>query len=389
MDCRKSRIGVVLLLTTALALSPLTVSYSQAYVIGPGDVLAIGVWGFENLSAEVEVLPDGTVALPLIGIVRVAGLSLAQVREELTKRYAAFIKNPQVTVIVKKRGTISVAVVGEVVNPGAVALPRGARVLDAIASAGGVTEFASLDEAQIIRSTQAVIPLNLQAILKGDQQANVELQPGDVIVIPRDRTNLVFVAGQVNKPGLVPLRQAPSLLEALVQAGGLTEKASLTEGRIIRKSGEIIPLDLEALLLRGDLSKNIPLKAGDVIFIPEGTYQIYVLGAVNNPGAFKVRGEVTALEALNLAGGINRSRATGKGRIIRRVTSGAQAGAPATESSVVTLNLEQLLRRADLGQNVTLRPGDILYVEEVGLPSMFEVILTILSGLKNLVSIFR
>jgi len=137
MDCRKSRIGVVLLLTIALALSPLTVSYSQTYVIGPGDVLAIGVWGFENLSAEVEVLPDGTVALPLIGIVRVAGLNLAQVREELTKRYAAFIKNPQVTVIVKKRGTISVAVVGEVVNPGAVALPRGARVLDAIASAGG------------------------------------------------------------------------------------------------------------------------------------------------------------------------------------------------------------------------------------------------------------
>ena len=368
----------------------------QAYTVGIGDLLAVSVWGFKDLSVEVEVLPDGTVSLPLVGQVKVVGLTVAEIQKELSRRYAAFIKNPQVTVVVKRMGMITVSVVGEVKKPGTFTLMRESRVLDAIAAAGGLTDLASTDQAQIVRATREVIPLNLEAILKGDDKANLPLQMGDVIVVPEDRTNIVFVAGQVNKPGLVMhLRQAPTLLEALAQAGGLTDRASLQEGKIIRKSGETVSLDLEALLLRGDLSKNVPLKPGDLIFIPEGPAQIFVLGGVTRPGAYKVTGEVSVLEALSMAGGVDQRRAGGKAHIIRRGAVPAQTGtqAPAAAKqgeNVLTLNLQQLLRGGDLGQNTKLRPGDVLFVEEVGLSSVFlQILLPILSGLSNLVNLFR
>jgi len=396
----------VLILCGVLA-SAVVPSFAQAYSIGPGDRLAVSVWGFKDLTAEVVVLPDGTISLPLIGQVRVAGLSVDRMRDELSRRYADFVKDPRVTVVVENMGTITVSVVGEVAKPGTVTLVRQSRVLEAIAASGGLTPDAAAN-AEIVRATGKVIPVNdLDATLKGDAQANPRLEAGDVVIIREDRVNVVSITGQVNKPGVVlHLRQAPTVLEALSLAGGLTDHAAL-QGKIRRKSGETVAVDLGGLLLRGDLSANVRLAPGDQIVVPDGPAQVFVVGGVKSPGAFRVSGDISALEALSMAGGVDRGTANGKVLLIHRAAVGpreaqdgrplsaassqdATAAAAASERSVETLQLQDILRGGSVTASTTLHPGDVLYVQESALPSIFgRILVPILSGVASFIYLFR
>jgi polysaccharide biosynthesis/export protein len=395
---------LAVLIIAALAAGITGRSQAQGYTVGAADELQVSVWGLKDLSADAVVLPDGTISLPLIGQVKVAGLDLQHVQETLSQRYAEFILEPRVTVVVRNLGTITVSIVGDVNKPGPVALVRRSKALDAIAAAGGLIKGGAADQAQIVRGSGQVIPLDdLQATLRGDEQANPPLEPGDVLVVKEDVTNIATVTGQVNKPGLVlHLRQAPTLLEALSLAGGLSEHAGL-DGRIIRKSGETIPADLGALLLRGDLSENVRLQPGDVIIVPEGPSQIFVVGGVKNPGAFRVTGEVSALEALSMAGGVTPGSANGKVILYHRpAASGRQVSAAAprnggqpaaattSENTVETMRLQQILRGDASAMNTKMHAGDVLYVQEPVVPSLFgQLILPILQGLANFVYLFK
>jgi protein involved in polysaccharide export with SLBB domain len=251
--------------------------------------------------------------------------------------------------------------------------------------------------------TGKVIPLDdLQATLRGDEQANPLLEPGDVLVVRQDVANIATVMGQVNKPGIVVhLRQAPTLLEALSMAGGLTDHAAL-EGRIIRKSGETIPANLGALLLHGDLSENVRLQPGDLIVVPEGPSQIFVVGGVKKPGAYRVTGEVSALEALSMAGGVAAGNGNAKVILYRRPTAtsldarqlsaaaGQTSAAVTTDGTVETMRLQQILRGDGSAANAKLRPGDVLYVQEPTLPSLLgQIIIPVLQGVANVVYLFR
>jgi polysaccharide export outer membrane protein len=405
---RRSALRLYLALVMALAFvnAAVITCYSQSYVVGAADRLAVSVWGYKDLSVEAVVLPDGTISLPLIGQVEVAGLDLRHVLERLSKRYAEFIRDPRVNVVVKDLGTITVSVVGEVNKPGPVTLIRESRALDAIAAAGGLATGGSTNQAQIVRATGKVIPLeDLQATLRGDEQANPLLQSGDVLVVKEDVINVATVTGQVNKPGVVVhLQQAPTLLRAISLAGGLTERAGL-EGEIIRKSGETIPANLGALLLRGDLSQNVPLQPGDLIIVPEGPSQVFVVGGVKNPGAYRVTGDVSALEALSMAGGVAAGNTNGKVVLYHRPAgsasergqnsaavphNGTQSATPTPGGTVDTLRLQQILRGDDSAANAKLHPGDVLYVQESTAPSILgQIILPILQGVANFVYLFR
>jgi polysaccharide export outer membrane protein len=404
-----TRISVLRFCATLFAIATLVSgvtapSQSQDYKVGVADSLAVSVWGYKDLSVEVVVLPDGTISLPLIGQVTVAGLDIAGVQDQLTKRYAEFIKDPRVTVVVKTLGTIAVSVVGEVNKPGSVTLLRGSKALDAIAAAGGLIPSGAANKAQIIRAAGNVIPLDdLQATLRGEEQSNPRLESGDVLVVIEDA--VATVTGQVIKPGIVlHLRQAPTLLEALSLAGGLAEHAGL-EGEIIRKSGETIPVNLGALLLRGDISQNVRLEPGDEIVVPEGPSQVFVVGGVKKPGAYRVIGEVSALEALSMAGGVSPGNANGKVMLYHRATGASldtrelsatapqNAGQSAIANSggaVETLRLQQILSGENSGSAAKLRPGDVLYVQESTTPSLLgQIVLPILQGIANLIYLFR
>lgn len=157
------------------------------YRIGPADVLRIEVWNEEKLSGRVPVRPDGKISMPLLNDVQAAGRTPLQLREDLIDRLTYYMPAPEVSVIVEEVRSMSVSVLGEVTNPGRYELTAARTVLELIAEAGGFTEFASPSRIVILRNEGEVkrqINFNFtQAVSRRGRQENIELRPGDVIVV--------------------------------------------------------------------------------------------------------------------------------------------------------------------------------------------------------------
>ena len=157
------------------------------YTIGPEDVLDISVWKNPELSRKVPVRPDGRVSLPLINDIQAAGLTPSELREELVKRLAEYVPSAEVAVIVSEVQSLKVAVVGAVKTPGRFMLKSPATVLECIALAQGLTEFAARERIVVLRqngNTTTRIPFNYRKVADGDEQDNFFVRPGDIVVVP-------------------------------------------------------------------------------------------------------------------------------------------------------------------------------------------------------------
>lgn len=157
------------------------------YRIGPEDLLDISVWKNPELSRTVPVRPDGKVSLPLVNDIQAAGLTPTALREQLIARLSEFIPAPEVAVIVREVHSVKVAVVGSVKTPGRYELKSTATVLELLALAQGLTDFASRDRIVILRQVNGEstrIPFNYRKVAAGDEQENLIVQPGDIILVP-------------------------------------------------------------------------------------------------------------------------------------------------------------------------------------------------------------
>lgn len=156
------------------------------YIIGIEDELGVVVWGEPQISRDVKVRPDGKISLPLVNDLEVAGRSPEDVRQLITSKLSAFIRDPNVTVIVEEINSFRVYFLGEVRAPGAHSFYRPTRLLQAVATAGGLTEFAK-KEITLIRNPYGVeerLNIDLKRLLAGDpDQENIYLQPGDMLLV--------------------------------------------------------------------------------------------------------------------------------------------------------------------------------------------------------------
>lgn len=161
---------------------------TEEYRIGPADVLQISVWKNETLSRTVPVRPDGMISLPLINDVQVAGLTSAQLRDILKKKLTAYLSNPEVSVIVMEMRSFTVSVLGEVKTAGRYQFASRVTVLDVLARAGGITEFASPSDILVLRpagNAMTRIPFNFRKVIAApERNGNFFIQPGDIIVVP-------------------------------------------------------------------------------------------------------------------------------------------------------------------------------------------------------------
>jgi polysaccharide biosynthesis/export protein len=172
-------------IAVALLIGP-SIGRAAEYKIGPLDVLDIAVWNNTAISRTVPVRPDGNISLPLVNDVRAAGLTPMQLRDVLTKRLARYISAPEVSVVVREINSFSVSVIGEVKRAGRYPVNGRLTVLDAIAAAGGFTEFASRSRVTVLRSEgtgTTRIPFNYGKSVAAEQD-NFSLRPGDIIVVP-------------------------------------------------------------------------------------------------------------------------------------------------------------------------------------------------------------
>jgi polysaccharide export outer membrane protein len=156
------------------------------YRVGPGDKLRIEVYKDAQLSQSLQVRPDGKITLPLVGDIQASGMTPMELRDDLTGRLKEYITNPVVTVIVVEASAATAYVVGEVNNPGAVTLQGGQlTVLQALALAGGLKDFADSKNIRILRKSivgVSTINFNYKDAIRGAQ--SVYLRPGDTVVVP-------------------------------------------------------------------------------------------------------------------------------------------------------------------------------------------------------------
>jgi len=226
-----------------------------SYVVGPQDVLIITSYDQPELTGKFTVEIDGTFSYPLIGRVRVGGMTLRDVEGLLRKTLIdqGFFVDPQVTVAVETYRSQKIYVVGEVRTPGAYPMSGDMRLVEALALAGSTTPTAS-GEAVIVhaseqsvvvdptrlptvpadtRAADDVVRVDLRELENGDLSQNVPLRSGDTIFVLRAES--VYVFGQVKSPGAYPLRQKnTTVLQALSLAGGVTDRGSVGRLQIVR-----------------------------------------------------------------------------------------------------------------------------------------------------------
>jgi polysaccharide export outer membrane protein len=164
------------------------VDMSKEYLIGPEDVLDITVWkNCPDLCRTVPVRPDGKMSLPLVNDVQAAGLTPMDLRQHLTDQLSEFLPSPEVSVIVREVHNFKVAVVGSVKMPGDYELKSQATVLELLARAQGLTEFANRDRIVVLRQSGTKtdrIPFNYRKVAEGHDQDNFYVRAGDIIVVP-------------------------------------------------------------------------------------------------------------------------------------------------------------------------------------------------------------
>jgi polysaccharide export outer membrane protein len=167
-------------------------SQSSDYEIGPGDSLQIFVWDHADLSTTVQVRPDGQISTPLVEDLQAAGRTPTQLARDIETVLREYIRTPVVTVIMQGfvgEGAQQIRVVGQAVSPSALQYKQGMTVLDVMIQVGGLSEFAAGNKAKIVRKTadgEVEIRVKLERLLNdGDIKQNVEMMPGDVLIIPQ------------------------------------------------------------------------------------------------------------------------------------------------------------------------------------------------------------
>jgi polysaccharide export outer membrane protein len=161
---------------------------SPDYVIGPEDLLSVVFWRDKDMSLEVGVRPDGKISLPLLNDVQAAGLTPTQLTDRLTEQSKQYIEDPSVTVIVRQINSRRVFVTGEVGKPGPYPLMGPTTVLQMLATAGGLREYADAKHIVVMRNESGRTVLHKfnysDAAKPKGVKANIELKPGDTIVVP-------------------------------------------------------------------------------------------------------------------------------------------------------------------------------------------------------------
>jgi polysaccharide biosynthesis/export protein len=267
--------------------------FSTDFAIGPGDTLAVSVADMEELRGrEGTVSADGTLILPVIGVVKVGGLNDRQVKIELEHDLARYMRDPNVDVHVKRYNSREVAVIGLVQKPGLYTLASHSdTILEMITKAGGMTENASPRiifvpspaAARALQADRFAAADELSPISQRDSAATQKAVPGEVVEQP---------ATSESFPRSVSVEETKTFSSSTTQVSEIN--LSLMHEHPIE-----IDLTDES---RNRLFINLPARPGDVIIVP-ATGEVMVEGWVKNPGAFKITPGMTALGAITAAGG--------------------------------------------------------------------------------------
>jgi polysaccharide biosynthesis/export protein len=268
------------------------------YQVGPEDQLTILIFGQDNLSRELRVNGQGEIAMPLVGVVKVAGMTPQEVQKRLEELYnARFLVNPQITVTVKEFRHQRVAVTGAVTKPGSYELIGPRTLLEVLSLAGGFSNLATTsggaqagDVVNVIRHQNApdlaktikagavqpfapkteTMVIDLRRLVSGQEpQLNIMVRNGDVVNVPFAGT--AYVLGAVKKPGNIAVKENLTVSQAVALAGGIDTLLGTNNITIMRFDDQGKPIrintNLNSIIARRD--PDLPLKDSDVVVVNE------------------------------------------------------------------------------------------------------------------------
>jgi polysaccharide export outer membrane protein len=252
----------------ALLLAAPAWSADNDYRMGTGDVLRISVYGQPDLTTEARVGDSGNISFPLIGDVKMAGITPAQGETEIAQRLSkgGFINEPFVTLnVVQYRGQ-QISVLGRVNRPGRHALEKVGRVTDVLALAGGIAGDGA-DTITLVRTHDGKTEyhnIDVVALFQpGGEASNEPVQDGDIINVARQP--MFYIYGEVQRPGAFRLEQNMSVAQALSMGGGVTARGTQKGLKILRRDDSGALQELEAGLAD-------PVKKDDVIYVKESLF---------------------------------------------------------------------------------------------------------------------
>ncbi|MFM1990079.1 MAG: Polysialic acid transport protein kpsD precursor [Pseudomonadota bacterium] len=239
------------------------------YLLGPGDAIRIQVFQNPDLTVEARVSEAGVISFPLLGALRIGGLSPTAVERLIGQRLrdGKYLQNPQVTVNVTTFRSQQVSVLGNVARPGRYPLETtGMRLSEVLSLAGGVAATGA-DEVVLV-TTRGGKPMRLEIDLvdmfaSGDLSKDPQMQAGDVIYV--NRAPQYYIYGQVSRPGMYEVDRGLTLAQAIAKGGGLTLRGTDRNVRVHRRYGNKQIQILEPKL-------DDPIRPGDLVFVRESVF---------------------------------------------------------------------------------------------------------------------
>ncbi len=241
-------------------------AWSEDYKVGPNDSLNIIVYDNPDLSDEFNVSASGAINFALIGELKVVGKTARQIESTIREKLISgkFIRDPQVRVSVGQFKSQSVAVLGEVTNPGKFVIEGDSSVLDMLAEAGGLTADAGEKVLLVKRGKRdRTLTTDIRGFNSGDFSKNHQVTAGDVLIVPKSES--FYIYGEVRSPGVYKLERDMTVMQALSVGGGLTDRGT-QKGMVVSrrdKSGRVSEFKVRL---------NDTLRHNDVVYVKESIF---------------------------------------------------------------------------------------------------------------------
>jgi protein involved in polysaccharide export with SLBB domain len=324
------------------------------YKIGPGDTIAVQLFGKENRQYSLVVQRDGTLNFPNIGPIVVMGRNFQDLKQELLDRVSEDLIGTSAAISMGALRSIRVLIVGDAKAPGSYTVSGLSTVTNALVVSGGVSEGGTLRDIQVRRDGKVIRTIDLYDLLiRGDSQDDIRLQAGDTIFIPPIGST-VAVGGFVKRPAVYELSNEKTVSEMIELAGGLDPEAYPPRIRLERIADNwqrsFIEVDLTS-----PAGQNQQVRTGDIILVPPvlEEYQagVSLVGSVERPGAFEWFEGMRLTDVIESYADL-RPQSDINYVLIRRETY------PKKRIEALSANLEVALESPDSAENLRFRSGN-------------------------------
>lgn len=337
------------------------------YVLGPGDEIAVAVFGNSQVNLNFEINLEGYIQPPQMGRIYLKGMTLDNAKQLVRRKFGQYYDfGPgQFDMTLTYSKVITINVVGEVNSPGSVTIPATNTAFNALFAAGGPTDIGSVRQIKLLRNGQAPKYFDVYEFLKNPSvEGEFFLQNNDYLHVPI-YNKLIAISGAVRKPMRYELVDGEDLVELINYAGGFLEKAYLRNiqvTRFINDQETIIDVDFRELMNTGG---NFPLFSGDVVTVPAiaKPYEnfVEVSGAVEYPGRFQLTGSMRISDLLNK--GVMAKEARFDVAYLYRIN-------PDETVRLLRIDLKAIIDNAASPSNIVLEPKD--KVQVLAAPNFIE-----------------